>query len=135
MMCEASSLYPFREARKGDIAKIGTVPNLSMKGLFEDGKVIKEGPQVGSRYRQPADRALLVCAQNGARIFIERMNLILNSRMHNYEFARAENYECQFYMTGREFAEGDGFKMQNGVFVPLTELVDGTRVRIERAFA
>ena len=134
-MCEASSLYPYREARAGDIAKLGTVPGYPMKGLFEDGKTIMEGPEVGSRRRQPVGRALLVCANNGARIFIERMNLIINSRMHNYEFAKAENYECRFVMSGHEFAKGDGFEMQNGVLVPLTELVDGTRVRIERAFA
>ena len=131
-MCEASTLYPFREARKGDIAKLGTVPGYPMKGLFEDGKMIMDGPE-GRRHL--GRRALLVCAQNGARIFIERMNLILNSRMHNYEFAKAENYECRFVMRGHEFAEGDGFEMQNGVLVPLTELVDGMRVRIERAFA
>lgn len=134
-MCEASTYHPYREARNGDIAKLGTVPGYPMKGLFEDGKIIKEGPEEGSRRGQPLDRALLVCARNGARIFIERMNLILNSRMHNYEFAKAENYECRYVMAGREFARGDGFEMQNGVLVPLTELVDGMRVRIGLAFA
>lgn len=132
-MCEASSLHPFREARRGDIAKIGTVPGHSMRGLFEDGKEIKAGPQHGDR--QPLDRALLVCAQPGATLFIERMKFILSSRLHNSEFANEENLEATFVMHGREYAVGDGFTMRNGVLIPLTEIVDGTRVRVGMAFA
>lgn len=134
-MCEASTLYPYREARRGDIAKVGTVPGYRMRGLFEDGKTIMEGPQAGSRYRQPLDRALLVCPQPGATLFIEKMKFILSSRMHNSEFANEENIEAMFVMRGHELAVGDGFQMRNGVLIPLTEIEDGSRVRIAMAFA
>lgn len=121
-MCEASSLYPYREARRGTIAKVGTVPGYSMRGLFEDGKTI------GGH-----NPAKLVCAQNGAIMFIEKMNLIM--RLHNSEFHNEVNLECMFHTEGKELGVGDGFEMKNGVLIPLTDIIDGTRVRHLLAFA
>lgn len=123
-MCEASTSYSFRDARNGDITKVGTVPGYNMKGLFEDGKPIGNGP----------GRALLVCTQRGALLFIERIKFILSSRMHNSEFANAENIECEFHTDNYEFRPRDGFRMSNGVLIPLTEIEDGTRVRIRTPF-
>ena len=132
-MCEASSLHPYRKAITGDIAKVGSVPGYPMRGLFEDGKEIKEGPEVGDH--QPPDRALLVCGRAGATLFIERMKFMLSSKMHNSEFANAENIECTFHTAEREFAVGDGFVMRNGLLIPLVDILDGTRVRFGMAFA
>ena len=125
-MCEASSNHPFREARRGDITKVGSVPGYDMKGLFEDGKPIGEGPA--------STRALLVCANRGAVLFIERIKFILSSRMHNSEFANAEDIECAFHTDNYEFRPHDGFVMKNGVLIPLSEIENGTRVRIAMPF-
>lgn len=132
-MCEASSLHPYRAAQRGDIAKIGSVPGHPMRGMFEDGKEIKDGPESGNN--QPPDRALLVCAQRGASLFIENLKFMLNSKLHNSEFANAENIECTFHTPLREYAVGDGFVMRNGVLIPLVDILDGTRVRFGMAFA
>jgi len=120
-------MYEFRHAKHGEITQIGTVPGHPMKGLFEDGK-----PIIGSGKRPNA--AKLVCTERGAVLFIERIKFMLSSKMHNSEFANAENIECAFHTENREFAVGDGFIMRNGVLIPLTEIVDGTRVRCGLAF-
>jgi len=121
-------MYDFRDARRGEIAQIGTVPRTTMRGLFEDGR-----PIIGTGKGPKA--AKLVCVKGGATLFIERIKFMLSSKMHNSEFANAENIECSFHTNNAEFAVGDGFVMRNGVLIPLTDILDGTRVRCGLAFA